>query len=356
MDSHKMLWHLDRIVAQKKGDSFAPIYIDVGFSKGCNIKCHYCYGMTQGNQFKKGKQITFPREPLLQYMREAGEAGVRSMGFIGEGEPLLNPHVYEAIVTGKKSGIDIGLATNGVLFDTQKNGQMALEHLTWIRFNISAASSEAYKYLHASNQFDTFLSNVKFCLAQKEKYRLPITIGFQMVLTPQDADQAIPLAKLGKSLGIDYLEIKQCGDTQQNTLGIYEELPTYDRFDDLLKEAEAESTEDYSVIVKWTNIKSKGNRDYNRCLGTPFLLYSSGDGKLYPCGMFFDYRQDEFCLGDLTKQGFKAILASRRYDQVMKKIRTQIDVHKECYASCRTNAINSFLWLIDNPPQHVNFV
>ncbi|MCG8509879.1 MAG: iron-sulfur cluster assembly protein, partial [Rhodospirillales bacterium] len=54
MNGHKMYWHLDRVNDWVKGKRVAPIHIDVGLSKGCNIRCHYCYGVTQGNFFKKG--------------------------------------------------------------------------------------------------------------------------------------------------------------------------------------------------------------------------------------------------------------------------------------------------------------
>ncbi|MFC1825718.1 radical SAM protein, partial [Thermodesulfobacteriota bacterium] len=104
MNSNKLLWHLDRVNDWINGKRIAPIHIDVGLSKGCNIRCHYCFGAMQGNFYQKGSETYFPREALLKYIKEAGEIGVKSMGFIGEGEPLLNPYVYEAILEGKRSG------------------------------------------------------------------------------------------------------------------------------------------------------------------------------------------------------------------------------------------------------------
>ncbi|KPK96589.1 MAG: radical SAM protein, partial [Omnitrophica WOR_2 bacterium SM23_72] len=83
MDGHKLYWHLDRVRDWLEGKRIVPIHIDVGLSKGCNIRCEYCFGVLQGNFYKKGAEFYFPREPLLRYVREAGEAGVRSMGFIG---------------------------------------------------------------------------------------------------------------------------------------------------------------------------------------------------------------------------------------------------------------------------------
>ncbi len=356
MDGHKLYWHLDRVNDWMSGKRVAPLHIDVGLSKGCNIKCHYCFGAVQGNRYKEGQNIFFPREPLLRYVKEAGAVGVKSMALIGEAEPLLNPYVYEAIFTGKQAGVDMALGTNGVLFDTGRDGEHALEHLTWLRFNISAASDASYQLLHNSPDFDLLVKKIKFCIDTKRKNNLPVTIGFQMVLTPQDINEVLPLCKMAKELGVDYLEIKHCGDTVNNDLGIFNKLGMYDQFKEILLQAEQESTDLCKVIVKWGNINLKGKRNYNCCLGAPFLLYSSGDGKLYPCGMFFSYREDEFRLGDLTKQSFKAIIESDAYWDTMKKIQTDIKVHEECYASCKTNAINEFLYTLKNPPQHINFI
>ena len=355
MEGCKLLWHLDRVVEWQQGERIAPLHIDVGLSKGCNIRCEYCFGAMQGNLYKKGTNISFPREPLLNYMREAGEFGVRSMAFIGEGEPLLNPAVYEAIVTGKKAGVDMALGTNGVLLDTGRAGEEALEHLTWIRFNLSTASDVGYRKIHGSKEYATLLEKVQFAVDTKHMRHSRLTVGLQMVLTPNNVHEAMPLAKLGHELGVDYLVIKQCSDAQDNTLGIYDQLGSYGSFEELLQEAESQSTDGYKVIVKWNMIGNRGKRNYDRCLAPPFLLYSSGDGKLYPCGMFFDRFEDEYRLGDLTKQSFKEIIYGNRYRDVVDKV-AQLDVHTFCYSNCRSHFVNDFLWKTQNPPQHINFI
>lgn len=355
MEGCKLMWHPDRVAQWLNGERIAPLHIDVGLSKGCNIRCEYCFGVMQNNFYKQGKDLFFPREPLLEYLRQAGQAGVRSMAFIGEAEPTLNPHLYEAIEVGKKSGIDISLGTNGLLYDTGKEGQKALEYLSWIRFNISAASKESYARIHGSKDFALALEKIKFCVHYKQQHNLEVTIGLQMVLTPNNKDQALPLARLGAELGVDYLVIKQCSDARDNTLGIYDHLEEYQSFQDVLKAAEECSTERYKVIVKWDMISNQGERNYDHCLGAPFLLYSSGDGRLYPCGMFFGRYEKEFRLGDLTRQGFIEILESKRYQEVMDKV-ARLDVHTFCYANCRTHFINDYVWRLTHPPAHVNFV
>ncbi len=356
MDGSKMMWHPERVSDFLNGKRIPPLHIDVGLSKGCNIRCHYCFGAIQGNFYSKGKDIIFPRKPLLRYMRDAGDAGVKSMGFIGEGEPLLNPHIYDAINEGTKSGIDISLGTNGILLDTGEKGIQALKQLKWIRFNISAASDEGYRKLHGSKDFNKFIDKVKFCVKMKRENGLPITIGFQSVLTPQDADEMIPLSKLGKDLGVDYHVIKQCSDNQDSDLGFYDRFGEYKTFTDTLKEAESASDNKYDVIVKWDCIQSCGKKDYDNCVGIPFLLYSSGDGKLFGCGMFFEEKWwKDYLIGDLIKDSFIDIINSDRYKEVIEK-HSKIDCHTFCYSQCRTNAVNSYIWKVLHPPEHINFV
>ncbi len=355
MGSHKLYWHLDRVNAWLDGKRIAPIHIDVGLSKGCNIQCEYCYGMLQGNKYKDGAQQYFPREALLNYMRSAGECGVRSMGFIGEGEPLLNPHIYDAIEEGTKAGIDIALATNGVLFDLGEKGAKALPSLKWIRFNLSAASEEGYRRIHNSPKFNRMLESIKYSVKIKKENKLGVTIGIQMVLTPTNVDQVVALAELGRELGVDYLVVKQCSDTVDNGIGIYKQLGKYASFESVLKEAESKSTAHYNVIIKWAHITNEGKRNYDTCFAPPFLLYSSGTGRLYPCGAFFDFKEEEFRMGDLTTQSFKEIIQSDRYWEVVDKV-SKLDVHKVCYSNCRSHAINDFLWMVSRKPEHVNFV
>ena len=356
MDGNKLLWHLDRVNDWANGKKIAPLHIDVGLSKGCNIKCNYCFGAVQGNLYRKGSEVVFPREALLRYMRDAGELGVRSMALIGESEPTLNPAVYEAIVAGTKAGVDIALGTNGVLFDTGKAGEEALEHLSWMRFNISAADDAGYRVIHGSKEFPTVMEKIRFCVAYKQKKALKTTIGLQMVLTPTNIDQVVPLAKLGKELGVDYLVVKQCSDTVSNALGIFKRLGEYGDFTPTLREAENISTSTYKVIIKWKKVQNQGLRTYDQCLGVPFLLYSSGNGRLYPCGDFFDSKEEEYRMGDLVEKSFKEIIESDRYWKIVEKVK-QINVHKECYSNCRTHSINEFLWdLKKNVPDHVNFV
>ena len=354
MEGHKLWWHLDRVNDWLKGKPIVPILIDGGLSKYCNIRCNYCFAYLPSNT-SKPKDFCFPREPLLRYLKEAAETGVKAIAFFGEGEPLLNPHVYEAIVVGSKAGLDISMGTNGILMDTGKAGENALEHLTYIKFNISAGTEKGYIKVHRSKEFATAVKKIKFCTQTKRKKKLNVTLGLQMIVTLRNINEIIPLAELGQDMGVDYLQIKPCGDTQDSDLGMFGKYAEYDKIQDILIKAEEFSNNGYQVIVKWNKIMEKGRKSYDKCFGARFLLYGSGDGKLYPCGRYVNYKEDEYVLGDCTKQSFREIIESKRYQEVMEKIE-HLDVHTVCHTYCRTDSINQFLWQLKHPPEHVNFI
>ena len=61
MDGCKLAWHPDRVSGWLRGERIVPIHIDVGMSKGCNIRCEYCFGVLQGNFYKRGAEKYFKR-------------------------------------------------------------------------------------------------------------------------------------------------------------------------------------------------------------------------------------------------------------------------------------------------------
>ena len=109
------------------------------------------------------------------------------------------------------------------------------------------------------------------------------------------------------------------------------------------------------MSVKWQKMGNLGMKDYDVCYGTSFIIAISGNGRVFPCGHFFDIRQDEFLMGNVIETSLKDVVFSDRYWEVQKSIQS-LDVNKECESNCRQYYISEFLWRLKNPPKHVNFV
>ncbi|MEO5340784.1 MAG: radical SAM protein [Magnetococcus sp. MYC-9] len=356
-DGHKMIYHLDRVAAWQRGERFAPVHIDMGLTKFCNTACVYCYAVVQN--MNRGTMIE--REALLRFIEDCGRVGVRSIGFIGDGEPTLNPAVYDAAVLARKVGVDTSMATNGLLLDMSRAHDI-LRDMNWIRFNLSAGSTGGFQRIHQSKgeNYLLLLEIIRSLVAIKKQYNYPCTLGLQMVLIPENFDQIMPLAEAGAELGVDYLVIKHCSDSEYGELGM--DYSLYAKAEEDLKRAEALSTADYVVQAKWNKINAAGATDlyqdgirkYDICYGTPFLSQLSGNGEVYPCGPF--YGKKRFLMGDIHKESYHDIVMGDRYWAVHEDIRTWVDVHKDCAMGCRQDYLNKFLWDLKNPPEHVNFI
>ncbi|MBF0129118.1 MAG: radical SAM protein [Alphaproteobacteria bacterium] len=355
MDGHKLLWHLDRVHEWQQGKRIAPLHLDMGISTGCNMACRYCYGVIQGRAGygtdKKGR-FNMPKEAILRTFQDAKDIGVRSVALIGEGENTLNPHLYDALEFARSIGLDVSLATNGISIQLDRL-DVLLTSLSWLRVNISAATPETFEKIHGVTQFDRVLGNIRAMVAAKKAHGWPCTIGLQMVVTKENMDDIVPLARLGGELGADYLVVKACSDTPEGTLDAPKE--EYLEIEPLLREAERFSTSAYTVAIKWHKLTNAGLKDYKVCFGTQFILAVSGDGSVFPCGHWFDIRRDEFLMGNVIETPFRDIVASERYWEVQQRIQT-VDVNHDCESNCRQHYINRFLAPIKADPIHKNFV
>ncbi|MEI8175564.1 MAG: SPASM domain-containing protein [Candidatus Omnitrophota bacterium] len=297
---------------------------------------------------------------ISQIERACGKGSIMRLG---QNEQAVE---VEAISSGSL-GLDIALGTNGALLKEEKLPGL-LKALTYLRFNISAADRTSYAKIMGcrGEDFNRVTALIRKCVEIKRKNRRAVTIGLQMVLLPSFAEQVIPLAKLGRELGVDYFVIKHCSDDEERSLGV-----DYDRYFgliDLLKEAEGYSAPGYLVQAKWSKILSGGKRSYASCFGPPFILQMSGSGLVAPCGMLFNRKYKKYHIGNIAETPFKELFKSERYWEVMDLLASSaFDARSMCGTLCLQHKVNEFLYdlsrgtaTLSKPagkkPMHVNFI
>ncbi|HZV01572.1 MAG TPA: radical SAM protein [Planctomycetota bacterium] len=362
LDGTKIQWHLDRVAAWERGEKIAPITIDMALTRACNYACHFCYAMLQEND----RQV-ITRDIISGFLEDCAEIGVRGISLISDGESTLSPTYTDAIVKGSALGIAMASGTNALVL-TRRKLEEILPHLTYLRVNISAGEPARYAQIMGVKEewFHKVVENVREMVDIKRKNGLKVTIGLQMVLMPQYADQVLPLARLGKELRPDYLVIKHCSDDEEGHLGV--DYAGYERIHDILREAEALSEPGYQVSVKWSKILAEGKRSYQRCYGAPFMLQISGSGLVAPCGMLFNERYKKFHIGNICETRFRDLWASDRYWEVMNYLASpDFNAQQMCGTLCLQHKVNEFLddykkgrrLLVEPagpPPEHLNFI
>ena len=362
LDGTKIEWHKERVDAWERGERVPPITIDMALTRACNYSCSFCYAMLQEN-----KRSNITKDVIFRFLDDCAEIGVKGISFISDGESTLSPVFVDAVQRGHANGISMASGTNASLLNERKIREI-LPHLTYLRVNFSGGERDRYAKIMGvkESMFDRVCENIRTMMKVKKELGLKTTIGIQMVLMPQDADQIVPLAKVGKELGVDYSIIKHCSDNEDGALGV-----AYDKYEalyDKLREAESYSEGAYKVYIKWGKIKAMGKRSYQRCYGPPFLMQLSGSGLVAPCGMLFNERYKKFHMGNICETSFKDIVKSDRYWEVINYLSSdRFNAQKMCGSLCLQNGVNTFLdnykkglsTFTDNQgkqPEHVNFI
>lgn len=346
-DGTKIMYHRDTVEAHfKHGHRVAPIHIDMGIAKFCNVACVFCYG-----KYQEPAKTYIQRDALLGAIRDASAIGVKSIAFIGDGEPTCNPHLYEAFELARDyTRLDMAMSTNGVLIDTPDKCETVLSSCRWMRFCISAGTREGYHKIHGVDRFDRVTANIERMIEAKARNGYPCAVGMQSVYIPGTMDSdMIAEARLAVALGVDYFVIKQCSlpDTGQSGMEMFD-LAAYDspKTIDTLKQCEVMSTDATRIIVKWDTIKQKGERPYKGCPSVPFISEVSGNGDWYPCGFMFGDKPElrRYRFGNLHESGLKQIFESDRYHDIIIEMRERFNSQTQCRGACRLDKTNKFCY------------
>jgi MoaA/NifB/PqqE/SkfB family radical SAM enzyme len=320
LDSHKLGYHFDRVEAWESGEQISPVSVDMALTRACGAMCSFCYAMVQ----EPNERASIKTLDALNLLDDFAELGIKAVSLVSDGESTISKAYVPFIKHAAQLGIDIGNATNGWEFEKEKI-DMVLPYMKWIRFTVGAGTPEGYaKIMYKGPEhtevFDRAISNILYAVDLKKKLRLDVTLGIQMVLTPELEKEIIPFSKLAIDLQVDYAVIKHCSDDEFGTLGI--DYSKYEAMYPLIKKAESLSNEKTKIIAKWNKIKDKGVSSYSRLYGPQFLLQLSGTGLVAPSGQFFNARYSKLHIGNFTEERFKDIFKSIRYKRIMDYIRS----------------------------------
>ncbi|MBS3089833.1 SPASM domain-containing protein [Candidatus Pacearchaeota archaeon] len=361
--------HRERLEAWRRGERIAPITVDMALTQKCSFSCEYCYAGLQFNKASPEEWATY--QNLLDDFTTIGHAsgeGVRGVSLVSDGESTENPYFRDFVLYGKSKGIDMAVGTNGLKLNPDLE---LIRAFTYARFNISAGEREAYKQVMgvSDKQWEGALESIRESIRIKRENNLETTIGLQMVLLPEYADQVIPLALLGRDLKADYTVIKHCSDDEKGSLGVDYSWYKTPLALTLLKTAEALSIDDYSVQAKWTKMMTGRDRRYSKCFGTPLMLQMSGTCIVAPCGSFFGKDYSRYHIGNYSRERFKDIWASDKYWEVIGHLGSdKFNPQKMCATLCLQDKVNEVVYgWVENGvplrdtdrahvPQHINFI
>lgn len=357
IDSHKLIYHPSRVGQWLDGHehwntakSIYPIYIEASPAGGCNHRCSFC-----AMDYVGYKNRMFDLEIWDKTTSIMAEKKVKSIMLAGEGEPFLNKDAGRMAALAKEKGIDVAFSTNGVLMDGRQS-DIAIPVSSWIKVSIDAGTPETYAAIRKTRDadFHTLFRNLEYAVNLKQKNGYDCTLGAQMILLPENLDELAVLAKMCRDTGLEYLVIKPYSQHLHSHNRQYESLG-YDRLLEALSDVEALSTDTFQVIFRKQAFDNhqQGETRYRHCFSIPFFwTHIMANHDVYACSSHI--MDPKFLLGNLTEASFHDIWEGEKRKQLFHTMKS-FDV-SECRMNCRMTFINDYLWELNHPKPHVNFI
>ncbi|MBU1727060.1 MAG: radical SAM protein [Candidatus Omnitrophica bacterium] len=350
IDSHKLMYHAQRVSDWLAGKNIYPVYIEASPAGSCNHRCVYC-----GLDFMDYQPRFLDTDIYKKRLKEMGRLGVKSIMYAGEGEPFLHKDIASIINTTKSSGIDVAVTTNGVLFD-KGLAEKTLKDITWIKVSINAAKKETYSKIHGTRPEDLgkVFQNLAFADSLRKKRGIKCTLGMQIILLPENFGEVVLLAKKARQIGMDYLVVKPYSQHPQSRTRKYENI-RYSKYESLGNDLEKLNTGSFQVVFRLNTMKKwdEAKRNYKHCLALPFWAYIDAGGDVWACSIYLTC--DKFCIGNIYKNTFKEIWESQKHRKLVRWAKDTLDTEK-CRVNCRMDEINRYLWDLTHPAEHVNFI
>ena len=332
----KVFRYAEHLDAPAAGQLRPPVHVRIKPTNVCNHDCYFCayrsHDMTLGEDMNARDRI--PREKMLEIIEDLVEMGVEAVTFSGGGEPLIYPHLTEAIEHLAAGGIRIAALTKG----SRMNGKVAdafAEFGTWIRVSIDGWDGASYaKYRSVSEtEFAKVMGNVGACAKRGSK----CVLGTSIIVDQTNAPKIAYLAGVLKDAGVAHAKISGC--VVSNDVG--KDNAYHAKIREVVRTEIAKAKEfedkDFAVVDHYHSLPERFEKDYSWCPFIQFLTVIGADCMVYTC-------QDKA----YTKGGELGSIAARRFrdlwlgDENLANLRA-LDPSQDCRHHCIAENKNRML-------------
>ncbi|MDP2939765.1 MAG: radical SAM protein [Candidatus Omnitrophota bacterium] len=350
IDSHKLIYHVQRVSDWLNGQNVYPIYLEISPSGSCNHRCIYC-----ALDFMEYKPRFLETSIFKERLFEMVSLGVKSIMYAGEGEPFLHKDMADIIASTKSCGIDVAVTSNGVLLNREV-AECVLVNCTWVKISINAATKETYAKVHRtkSADFEKVMENMSYAVKIRKAKKHKCTLGMQIVLLPENYSEVTLLARKAKDMGLDYLVVKPYSQHPLSKTTRYKNIK-YANYLDLAQKLEKLNYYGFHVVFRIQTMKKwdEAKRNYKHCLALPFWAYIDSGGDVWACSIYLT--KERFRLGNICRNKFQEIWECQKRIKLLSWAEEKLDT-EQCRINCRMDEINRYLWDLKYPPEHVNFI
>lgn len=275
----------------------------------CNLNCPEC---PTGNKISTIQKGIMKFENYKKIIDETKKYLIYQMLYF-QGEPFLNPELFEMIRYSESNNIYTTLSTNGHYLTTENNKKIISSGLKKLIVSVDGITQDSYEKYRLGGNLETVLHGIKDLVKTKRELNSKFPkIVIQFIVFRHNENEIYGIKKLSKSLKVNKLELKSAQIDYKKNKWLIPNTNHYSRY----KEVNSE------YIIK--------NKLKNKCLRIWNTLVITWDGSIIPC--CFD-KNNLFVFGNIHDRNVLLLWNSIDFNSFRTKIlknRKNIDICKNC--------------------------
>ena len=145
------------VIGQAEARGLMPTEIYLQISRRCNLRCAMC-----GHEVWKSNSGFMEMDVFTRTLDQAQENGIKTLHILsGQGEPMLNPHVFDMLELAVSRGFAVGIVTNGTPLTEERCEKLAGMGLAYVQFSFAGWDKASYEATYVGAKFEKTLANLQ---------------------------------------------------------------------------------------------------------------------------------------------------------------------------------------------------
>jgi MoaA/NifB/PqqE/SkfB family radical SAM enzyme len=307
----------------------APVQANIEVTSECNLDCIMC---DRARTIGRGASMSFET-----FRRLCDDIMPSTINFSGNGEPLINRHVYDMVRYASSRGIRTHMTSNFTA--ARKNAEkIVTSGLDFMKISLDGATEATFQHVRGT-QLGPLLDGVRAVTAVRDELgRRTPRIRINMVVLNSNHHEIADMIRLAHEHGIDGVQYKYCQTFNLQKGDVADSIP-YEAVRTEIGRARRLARRlriDHNLHLLEQEVRlllADGGAPAARqpvCIAPWTWVYVDVHGKVAPC-CYFAYRQLEDHFGVADGDNFESIWNGETY----RRFRDEMARGERRYAVCR---------------------
>jgi MoaA/NifB/PqqE/SkfB family radical SAM enzyme len=198
----------------------------------CNARCHFCSYEDFISDFRerqralpvvqRSRGLAWDRvRYLLEEVRACGTT--RGVFWSGGGEPLMWPHLCDAIVASGGFA-DVSLQTNGIRLDRLLTGPGVLGNLSVLSVSVYSDLRGQHRQIAGVDSFERVSRNIRDAVEMRDRHGWGLTIGAKILVDRINYGRLPEIIRYYRALGADSVALREVQGVNHGEAGEEREI------------------------------------------------------------------------------------------------------------------------------------